>query len=408
LYDNELESTEEYLSTLCETLRLFMQKHAGPSGLDQGRWSVDLLDDTAACLRALLAASSFSRTKVLHGDSGITLKDVEELTITVSSSNARRDLSHVCGLLYESFDFWDSQQMVGKRNLNAWAAESGMERTLTTAVTGLLTAESHGSTSKTVHGCAHLGASAARAFRFACLRYKSTSGSEQEMTWQTVSSILQLLGRGTKLADDAVANACVDGLEIVFSYDGADAPPLDIRLYQGCATALHELADSMIRFGNGEHADPRRTSRLARAAGAVLAATGSVSGVETNGDVATLSLSRAVCVTSLFNLFGSSSFRKDDEIGLGIGEALAAYADCTNDLNLASMPTLTDWPSDYSDDLAARLPAYQHVTYVLVAKMAKSSSPHERNACAPALLALVARVARGVRTICLGDVCVVC
>jgi hypothetical protein len=395
LYDNEIKSTEEYLSALCETLRLFMQQHSGPPGFAQGRWSVELLDDAAACLHALLAASSFSRAKILGGDSGLTLKDIEELTLTVISSNARRELSRVSGLLYEAFDYWDSQKMAERMNFTTWVAESGVETTISTAVTGLHAMESHGSTSKTVHGCAYLGASAARAFRFASLRYRSYSSSEQEATWQNVCSILQLLGRGTKALDEAIANACTDGLEIILSFDGIDAPPLDVRLYEACATTLYELADAMTLFGNGESAEALRTSRLARATGTILAATGNASGdVESNGNVK-LNLSRAACVSSLFNLLGSASFRKD-EVGLVIGEALATYADTNNARNHASISTSADWPSEYVEDFATRLPPHQQVAYVLQAKVAKSSSPHVRNACAPALLALVARVVSGV------------
>jgi hypothetical protein len=57
----------------------------------------------------------------------------------------------------------------------------------------------------------------------------------------------------------------------------------------------------------------------------------------------------SLCVDALFKLLGSSAFRKDEEIGLTIGEALAtiAQADCA-----LSSTDVKDWPLDMNETFA--------------------------------------------------------
>jgi hypothetical protein len=90
-------------------------------------------------------------------------------------------------------------------------------------------------------------------------------------------------------------------------------------------------------------------------------------------------------------LLGAISFRKDEEIGLIVGEALAQYADCA-----AVGQDSIEWSEDFDEDFAGVLPPNEHILYVLIKYNLASSSPHKRTAAAPAMLGLVGRAARGV------------
>jgi len=135
--------------------------------------------------------------------------------------------------------------------------------------------------------------------------------------------------------------------------------------------------------------------KLAQAAGVCLAATTTGSGSidsNLNGNGSGLGLSRLECVEALFDILGSLAFRKDEEISIVVGEALADYADAYSPDNVVwSSPDSAEWPTEYDDSYANQLPPHEHVLYVLLRKVNSSSSPHKRVACAPALLAVVAR-----------------
>jgi proteasome component ECM29 len=247
----------------------------------------------------------------------------------------------------------------------------------------------------TTHGCAYLGASVARAVRIAALRFPFSDGDCNDV-WDSIARIVTLLGRGTVHTDEVIGNACSDGLAIALSFDGLDAPVLHGRMYKSCSIALMKLAEALVRYGHGDYTDTMRVTRLARASGMCLAATTYCFGGEKAEETVNLGQSRIACVNALFGLLGSSSFRKDEEIGLVVGESLALYADSFSPQSVVWSSACTEWPSLYSEDFAVQLPPHRHVLYVLLEKMAKSSSPHLRNACAPALLAVVAKAARGV------------
>lgn len=98
------------------------------------------------------------------------------------------------------------------------------------------------------------------------------------------------------------------------------------------------------------------------------------------------------CLESLISLLGSGVNRKEEEIALHVGEALGQYAGCYGTISVDPM----DWGQGYEESFAHRLPPHEHALYYLLRKQYRQSNPLHRTSCAPALLAIVAVVARGV------------
>ena len=95
------------------------------------------------------------------------------------------------------------------------------------------------------------------------------------------------------------------------------------------------------------------------------------------------------CLEGLFSLLGSGANRKEEEISLHVGDALAQYAGCYQiDVELKN------WGEGFNDDFAHELAPHEHALYLLLRKQYRMSNPLHRTACAPALLGIVGMVAR--------------
>lgn len=387
-YDSDSTAVKVYLTSVCETLRS-LQRNDGTTPTGNGPFTKDLLDDCSACLVALLTASEYARSCLIRQEMGLNLQDLVHLSFGVASSRARRELAAASGLLYESFDFWSAFQE-GESKFTSWVKTCQIDESLKSACRVLqsLVSTGGGASSSAIHGSAYLGARAGKAVRMAALHFPVADDTIPTEVWASVALVLTALGRGTRHSDDVVANACSDGIGIALSYHGISAPVLDSHLNESCSVVLSELTEAIAKYGHGDFMDSFRLTKLVRAAGICLAAT-------TIGDG--LGSARLLCVNSMFNLLGSSSFRKDEEIALVVGESLALYADALESGTFVWSSSPEERPTEFSETYASLLPPHEHVIYVLLEKIAKSSSPHLRRACAPALLAVVARVARGVR-----------
>ena len=202
------------------------------------------------------------------------------------------------------------------------------------------------------------------------------------------------MGNEVLSSDDAVANAFADGLAIACSYDQSDAPILDAAMIPGATVALSKLTEAIRKYGNGETIDVARVSKLTKSAGTCLAATTAT----TLGtpDISDLGGARLRCIDSLFLLLGSPAFRKDEEIALWAGEALAQYADAYSPKDVEWSTEQDIWPTDYNEEFSKRLPPHQQVIYTLLRRAKYESNPQKRTASSPALFAVVARAAKQV------------
>ena len=228
-----------------------------------------------------------------------------------------------------------------------------------------------------VHGAAHLGSRCVRALRLRELAFPTEEENDASLDlarcWGDCSIIISALGHGTLHSDDAIGTSCAQGLQIAFSYNQVDSPQLDRKLLEGTGKALQDLVTSLKKYGNGDNTDPQRASLLAKAAGSVLAATTLLpdASVKSSGDnsddspIGSLKHLRLQCVDGIFALLGSNSFRKDAEISLVAGEALAAFADAYSPEGSEwSVPTV-DEPEEFDDNYAKELPPHKHVSCVL-------------------------------------------
>ena len=217
-----------------------------------------------------------------------------------------------------------------------------------------------------VHGAAHLGSRCVRAFRLHAVGAAAAADDDYPQCWTASADIVSALGHGTLHSDDAIGNACSQGLAVAFSYDQVDAPELDQRLYEGTSKAFEDLVVALKKYGNGDNTDPQRASLLAKAAGSMLAASTSSSGVTNNmsdnDNSPSLGNLRLQCVDAIFGLLGSMSCRKDPEISLVVGEALVQYADAYSPEGAEwSSPSTTE-PDEFDESFAANLPPHRHVS----------------------------------------------
>jgi proteasome component ECM29 len=391
LYGGEDDAVREYFRALADTLALFNSASAG-KGSAHGRDSIDLLDECAICFAGCTSTSAFARSMLVNGQTSFLLEDLEFLAMHGPSSKARRYLAEACGKVYEDATVWSQNGQTP--DLSSWLKQNQLPQTLELCANKVAEAQKDVFTLGEVHGAAFLGARCVRALRLHVWDETDTSESlVMETCLKSASSIIEALGKGVSHLDEAIGNAFAECLGIALSYDSIDAPILNPRLYEGIASALVDLELGLKRCGNGDHTDPIRASSLARAAGVALAA--STSGAGSTG-AASIGSARIQCVDALFELIGSMAFRKDGEIALVAGEALATYADAYSPDNAVWSSSTDVWPEKYSESLYSQLPPHQQVLYALMQRDALASNPHKRTATAPALLAIVGLAARRV------------
>jgi proteasome component ECM29 len=181
------------------------------------------------------------------------------------------------------------------------------------------------------------------------------------------------------------------------------------------ASLLVSVASALNKFGHGDRMNAPRVLKLIEPTGLSIAVSTGLS-------------ERSKCVEALFKLLGSEAFRKDEEIGLVIGEALALFGEAysTAESDSSSETDTDNWPLDMDETFGRSLspPAqvrtgtmqqlrttregekkrnlpclffkYFHlkVIYTLLRTARSTSNNHKRRGCAPALLAVVARATR--------------
>jgi hypothetical protein len=171
------------------------------------------------------------------------------------------------------------------------------------------------------------------------------------------------MGEEVLNSDDVVGNAFADGLGIACSYDQEDAPILEDALVSGASLALSKLTEAIRKYGNGETIDVPRVSKLAKAAGTCLACTTATPKL---GETASKDLgdARLKCVEALFLLLGSAAFRKDEEVALWAGEALADYSDAYSPKDVEWSTEKSVWPEDNNEEFGVALPPHQQVRFM--------------------------------------------
>lgn len=388
LYDADQSAIQMYIRALCDTFLQFGTSSLGRTSI-QGRESVDLLDECAICLSGCVTASEFTRKLILNQGSTYTIDDLEFLAVCGASSKARRYLAESVGRLYEAYDLWSDE---AQPSLEHWVKSSNILQSLTNCLKKMNMTNTAFASSE-AHGAAFLGAWCIRAFRLrATQELALATAIETEQCWTVASEILDYLGRGTTNTDEVIANASSRCIGIALSYASIDAPILDSRLYSGVGSALLKLSAVLTKYLNGDDADPIRAGSIIKAIGTALASSTSAAGY--TSDTSRIGPARLECVDVLFTVNGSTAFRKDPEVALLAGEALATYADAYDPKNAVWSTHSETWPVEFNDEYLHNLPPHKQVLYALLNRDIKSSNNHKRIAVAPALMAVVAHAAR--------------
>ena len=322
LYGGDDESVDTFIGQVGRTLKN-VHRRQGSSRKDLD--SISLLDEASISFATCLKASAFAKQKIVSGESSITHGEIADLAITASSSKGRRHLAAALGYLIEDLSIWDCY-IKGVLSSEVWLQRTKIDATLRHCSVKLSQVSASYTNPNEVHGAAYLSANCIRALRL----IDALNITECEVLnncFQTSSGILKSFGRGLLHSDEIIGNSCAHALAISLSQDRIDAIDLNDTLADGCIEALKCLHIALKRFGNGDQTDETRTNLVAKASGVVLAATTlrrNLAAKEVNDEIGK---ERLECVDALFGLLGSSSFRKDPEMMLEVGEALGIYAD---------------------------------------------------------------------------------
>jgi hypothetical protein len=120
-------------------------------------------------------------------------------------------------------------------------------------------------------------------------------------------------------------------------------------LKAGLASVLKNEAAALNRFGDGDRVNAPRVLKLIEPSGLSIS-------------IAAGSSERSNCVDALFKLLGSGAFRKDEEIGLAVGEALATFAEA--DCDLSAKVDVGDWPLQMDETFARNSPPAVQVSSI--------------------------------------------
>ena len=101
---------------------------------------------------------------------------------------------------------------------------------------------------------------------------------------------------------------------------------------------MKNLTSALNKFGHGDRMNAPRLLKLIEPTGLSISVSNGLS-------------ERSECVGALFKLLGSDAFRKDEEIGLVIGEALALFAEAfnTSEADASSKTDIENWPLDMDE-----------------------------------------------------------
>ncbi|VEU39441.1 unnamed protein product [Pseudo-nitzschia multistriata] len=313
----------------------------------------DVLD---ACSEALSVcmSSPAARAMIQSSSLSLDLKGLRDMIISSPSAKAKRFLADAFG------SFLMDTSLLGTQWIDVVTEALSLS-------SDYLAVEPF-KPSKDVQGAALLGGTCVRVIRL----HPPLTRPE---TYEMASIILKRLGSALTNADDMIGNVFCDAISL--SCSGGFTPELHENLKQGMASVLKNTTLALNKFGHGDRVNAPRVLKAIEPTGLSIAVSSSTT-------------EQSECVAALFKLLGSDAFRKDEEIGLAIGEALALFAETDKSTAMAS----GDWPLDLDETYARSLSPSCRVVYTLLRTAKSTSNNHKRRACASALLAVVARATR--------------
>jgi len=311
-----------------------------------------------ACSEALsvcIGSSAIARSMIQSSSLPLELSDLRDMIITSNSAKSKRFLADVFG------NFLMDTPLLGPQWIDVVTDALSYSSTML-AVEPL-------KPSNGVHGAALLGGTCVRLVR-------QNSTLIRPSSFHMASTILERFGSALTNVDDMVGNIFCDALFLSCSGGDKLKPELHESLKACLNSVLKNQASALNRFGDGDRVNAPRILKLIEPSGLSISIAAGLSECSN-------------CVAALFKVLGSDAFRKDEEIGLAVGEALATFAEA--DCNLLQKIGARDWPLGMDDFFARNSPPAVQVVFTLLRTAKSTSNNHKRRACGPALLAVVAR-----------------
>ncbi|KAG7360904.1 proteasome stabiliser [Nitzschia inconspicua] len=328
--------------------------------LTEGLKDMDLIDSCAEVLSVFLGLSTTARSLVASSSFGLGCKQLSELVLSSGSAKARRFLA-------ESFS--NLMTDLPKFEGSLWVQIISESVCTSSDILNDRTLKSTGE----VHGAALLGG--------ICIKLLHL---DLKIDWggaiSKVSRLMVCLGEGLLSPDESVGNFCCDGISLLCSLGHGQT--LLKSLVPAMTKVLSSVQFSLLQFGNGEQTNAPRTLKILKPAGLAMALANTMAMECVAGPL-------SECVSATIKLLGSDSFRKDEEVALYAGEALAKYACAHESTMVPSQDLSIGWPTELSETFARSLTPPAHVIYSLLRIAKTTNNNHQRRACAPALLAVV-------------------
>ncbi|KAL3920061.1 MAG: hypothetical protein SGILL_003448 [Bacillariaceae sp.] len=324
----------------------------------------DLQDTCAEAFSVCIGVSRDARTMIASSSLHLGIRDLRDLVLSSTSSRARRFHAEAFGKFMEDKDVLDPSEW---SNVVIETTQTTFERLKVQPL----------KPGTETHGACLLGGTIVNLL----CKYPS---EVQSVSLAFASQILVNLGEGLLHTDDTVGNVCSDGILLACQQDGCTVLP--DSLIPGMTVALSKLGLGLTKFGNGDRASAPRVLKLIEPAGHAIAVVITSQRPETS-----IQTAQSECVDAIFKLLGSDAFRKDEEIALSAGEALATFASAYRSDNVLIEGSMNEWPDDMDVDFSRALPPPAQILYTLLRTTKTTNNNHKRRACAAALLAVVAR-----------------
>ena len=246
-----------------------------------------LLDESSQSLATILKKNDVCRHLFNAGEGGLTWRGIVEFATASSNALARKSLGRAAGTLVGGEEVgWEFVERC------TWSLEICKEKMNFDNLHNV--------------GNAHGGAMVAGHM------LKEVFRRGVEGIFGITSEVFKLLAQGVAQSDNQIGTGCAFAIEVAVS--GGVGVEVAKRLKENGALqyVFESLSKTIKRYGDGEHTDSTRVMSVVKCTGSVLFAMGADAG----GDE---------CRDRLFDLLGSDSYKKENEVALVAGEALSLY-----------------------------------------------------------------------------------
>ena len=340
------------------------------------------LDQISICVDVLFQKSQYARERfVKTGLTRLQYKELQDLAFRSPSLQARRYFASSCGRLMEDTSLWVPDNPNGEAI--DWFEMCGAKELLTKAHKILENTNESSYNTSLLHGAIFVSSHVIRVM----VSRRERLNHIDSRFWEMAGEVLKMIATLVSHSNDTIGNAASDSLGIAFQFDGWNTAPQHDLLQLPFQSVLESLQQCLKTYSGGDRVDQLRVGKAIRASGRCLASTSpsSFGGTVLCEDLKRL---RFELAESLFDLIGSECHRKDEEIALLVGDAIALYADHPIPADSSETVSILSC-TEYDLKVAKTLEPYDHVLFTLIRRFATLSSPQKRTSSSSVLLCVV-------------------